>query len=154
MASLALDRDPIFQALLARLRAIPDLGAVEDRFRPWSSVDAGETPCAYLVKGSETPSNERGFPPKWRISAKLYLYTHSANRMDMSAQRQANILLTRIEAALERTEAEVQGGDLPYATTLGGLVSHAWIDGPVDTDEGTLGDLAVHIIPIDIMATG
>jgi hypothetical protein len=151
---LALDRDKIFSALFERLKALPDFVTCEEVLKPWSAVPGEQQPALFVVKGMETVFNERGLPPKWSLTARLYLYAHAASRPDVVPGRQVNRLLTVIEQALERTPEEGTDGTTPWATTLGGLVSHAWIDGSVETDEGALGDQTVAVITVEMLATG
>ena len=61
-----------------------------------------------------------------------------------------NPLLDAIEAAL----APQAGGDLAAnVVTLGGLAYQAWINGKIETDEGTLGGQSVAIVPIRIVVS-
>jgi len=58
---------------------------------------------------------------------------------------QINQILDELEAAL----APPPGPS--FKQTLGGLVEHCWINGEIQTDEGTLGNQAVAIIPIRML---
>ena len=58
-----------------------------------------------------------------------------------------NPLLDAVVAALAPG-----GADLAVnAQTLGGLVSHCWLAGKIETDEGALGGQAVAILPVEIV---
>jgi hypothetical protein len=150
---LPANRGEIFAALKARLGAIPGLVTVSDRLKPWSSVSPDQQPALFITKAQEIPTNSRGMPPVWRMTARLYLYVHGLSIVNASPQEKINELLTLIEAALEVQPGETPDTTTPFATTLGGLVSHAWIDGAVETDEGTLGDQTVAILPVEMLTT-
>lgn len=151
---MAAAREAIFLALMERLRTIKEVVTVEDHMKRWSDVPPDQQPAIFVVKESEVPTNARGLPPKWNLRARLYIYAHQMDRLDMSAQQQMNRLITRIEEALEVKGDEKADSTTPFATTLGGCVSHAWLDGQVETDEGTLGDQTVAIATIDMLTTG
>lgn len=153
---MAADRDTIFQALLARLsEKVTKLASpVNDRMRHWSSTPPSEQPCLSVVKGPERRIGDFDKPPIWDLTATLYLYVHAQNLVDVSPQRRMNQILTQIEAAFE---GEGEGGYSPsggqFATTLGGLVKYARIEGEIMTDEGTLDDQTVAVIRVVMRTT-
>lgn len=140
-----MNREPLYAALFARLAAIPGLKTASRRLRHWSDVGASEQPALFLAQKSETAQTVTGQPTRWALTADVYLYVNTP--APQSPGQAMNPLLDAIEAAL--------APDSPArnANTLGGLAQYCRIEGAIETDEGTLGDQAVAIVPIQILAT-
>lgn len=162
---MAVDREAIFDALFTRISTIPGIRTASRKFLPLDQVEPSAQPALFLAKGGETPKQRRGLPTVWTLEATIYLYCRNDADPKAGPSVQLNRLLREIEgalemspeefAALERNPAipddqfrEIQAN--PQGTTLGGLCSHCWIAGTIETDEGTLGDQAVAAIPIEI----
>jgi len=138
-------RETIYAALFDRVAAIPGLVSAGRRLKHWSDLPAAQQPALFLAQRGERPTQRRGLPAAWNLTAALYLYVHAGGDPQAVPATELNRLLDAIEAAL--APDPVQG-----AQTLGGLVSHCWIDGGgIETDEGVLGEQAVAIIPINIL---
>ncbi|MCL2658772.1 MAG: hypothetical protein FWD62_15455 [Betaproteobacteria bacterium] len=138
-------REPIYTALFERLRSIPGLVICSRRLRHWADVSAGEQPALFQAQKGETPQFETGQPGAWRLSLDLYLYV-KAPTSEAPAQY-LNPLLDAICAVFEPENP------ITNRCTLGGLVHYARIAGQIETDEGTLGDQAVAVVPIEILTT-
>jgi hypothetical protein len=85
----------------------------------------------------------RGVPTKWTFKVDLYLYVNVGNSNTVYPAQVMNPLVDNIVTALAPGSNGFQ--------TLGGLVSHCWIAGTIETDEGFLGPQAVSIIPVEIL---
>ncbi|MFK7088682.1 hypothetical protein AAFM71_07680 [Chromobacterium violaceum] len=143
-----MNREAIYSALFERLKAIPGLRTTSRRLRHWSDVDASQQPAMFQAQVRESPipgDPSRGLPTKWTLSADVYVYARTDG--DQAPGTVLNPLLDAIEAALQPDNPVLR------AQTLGGMVEHCWIDGDIETDEGALGDQAVAIVPIRILAT-
>lgn len=141
-------REALYSALFALLEQVPGVVTRSRRLRHWSDVGPSEQPALFLAQGRQnaTPGDPaRGVPTKWLLHADVYLYVRTGSHGVPGSQ--LNPLLDAIEAAL------ATAGPLQRTQTLGGLAEHCWIEGDIDTDEGTLGDQAVAIVPIRILAT-
>lgn len=141
-------REAVYSALFALLEQVPGVVTRSRRLRHWSDVGPTEQPALFLaqVRESATPGDPaRGLPTKWLLHADVYLYARTDSRSAPGSQ--LNPLLDAIEAAL------APASPMQRTQTLGGLAEHCWIEGDIDTDEGTLGDQAVAIVPIRILAT-
>lgn len=149
---MAVDREAIAKALFDRLRNAGGVVQAERRFRSWDEVPREEQPWIGLVQRTHTPEQRRGLPPKWTLDFTLYLYCRNDEPGGSSAPLQ-NQLLQAIEEALELQPGEDPGLDPAniYGTTLGGLCSHAWISGTIETDEGALDAQAVAVVPIQVL---
>jgi hypothetical protein len=138
-------REPIYAALFALWGDIPGLVTVSRRLKHWSDVPANEHPALFQVQRKEKPVQDKGVPTKWFLHVDLYLYVNSGDP-DVPPSPLLNAILDAIEAKVPAP------GTIDEVQALGGLVSHAWISGEIETDEGTLGSQAVAIIPIEILA--
>ena len=134
--------DPFYAALFALLQGSSSFVTSSRRLRHWSDVSPAELPALFVADGPQTPTQVKGMPPKWTLDAKAYIY------VPVQALAAPGPLLNEYLDALDKALAPT-----PYQVTqtLGGLVSHCWISNTVETDEGTLGDLAVAIVPISML---
>ena len=83
-------------------------------------------------------------PPKRTITAELWVYTDVGKDPNANPEQGLNDIIDAIEAALSTT---IVGG----VQTLGGLVSHAWIEGEIEQFPGVLDGIAKAIIPVKIL---
>ena len=113
----------------------------------WENAEAEDQPMLLQLQRRETVTKPRGLPAKWTLSLDLYLYVHTGamNDPDVVPSQLLNPLMDAVEAALVIDDFSND------ACTLGGLVSHCFIDGAVETFEGNLGDQAVMIIPLTVV---
>lgn len=143
-----MNREAIYSALFARLQGIPGLASTSRKLRHWSDVGQSEQPALFCAQGSQTalPGDPTlGLPTKWTLNADLYLYARTDGEQVSAAV--LNPILDAIEAALKPDNPTRR------TQTLGGLVERCWIEGEIQTDEGTLGDQAVAIVPIRMLVT-
>ena len=148
-----MNREPIEVALFAFFAAIA--GADGSKLfktatrKPehWDNVPPEDSPALLLMPRREIGNRRKGLPTKWTGEYDLLLYVHTGAQNDPTvvAASLLNPLLDAIENAL--TVDDLSNN----ALTLGGLVSHCWISGNVETDEGVLGSQALAIIPIEIL---
>lgn len=138
-------REPIYAALFAKLSNVAGFTTRSRKLKHWSDVGPTEQPALFMAQKGETAQIVRGQPTRWTLSIDVYLYVKTAGS-DAPAQL-LNPLLDAITAAL------APDNPIENTQTLGGLVHRCWIEGQIETDEGTLGDQAVAIVPINILAT-
>ncbi|AIV86366.1 hypothetical protein X986_3951 [Burkholderia pseudomallei] len=137
-------REPIYAALFAKLSTIPGLVTTSRRLRHWADVQAVEQPALFQVQKREHQQPRKGLPAKVSLQCEIYLYVNTGNDMDVTPATTLNPLMDAIEAALAPDP-------LTGFQTLGGTVSHCWIEGEIVTDEGMLGPQGVVIIPVNIL---
>jgi hypothetical protein len=141
-----MNREAIYAALFALVGNAAAFATASRRLRHWTDVPAIEQPALFQVQKSETAKTRRGLPTEWTLAADLYLYCQAPDETTAPATI-LNPLIDAVVAALAPG-----GGDLAQnAQTLGSLVSHCWIAGKIETDEGALGGQAVAIIPIELV---
>lgn len=140
-----MNREAIYAALFAKLAAVPGLKTSSRRLLHWSDVGQGDQPALFQAQKTETAQIVSGQATRWTLAVDVYLYVKTPP--PDSPGTVLNPLLDAIEAAL------VPDNPIKNTNTLGGLVHHCWIEGAIETDEGTLGDQAVAIIPVLIFTT-
>ena len=138
-----MNREPIYAALFAKVSAIPGLVTVSRRLRHWDDVPDVEQPALFQVQKRELQVPRKGLPAKVTFECELYLYANSGNDMSTTPATLINPLMDAIEQALKP--------DVNGFQTLGGTVSHCWIEGEILGDEGYLGPQGVQIIPVKIL---
>lgn len=138
-------REAIFAALFVKVSSVAGIKTSSRKLKHWSDVAPADKPALFQAQGEEMATAGYRVPTKWMLHASLYVYVHQATIGTDVPSTALNNLLDAIEAALAPDAATGE-------QTLGGLVSHCRINGKVETDEGVLGDEAVAIIPIEIMA--
>ena len=140
-----MNREPIYAALFAKLFALKTAGTVFECSRllkHWSDCPNELMPAIYMAQAGEIGAHQLlGSPCKWDVNVKIYVYVMVA---DGSAP---GPILNPIIDAIELALLPVMGS----AQTLGGLVTSCYIDGAIETYEGTLGNKEVAIIPIKIL---
>lgn len=137
-------RNAIHEALKTLLAGLPGVVSFSDRLESWSEVAAAEQPALFLAKGDESVDEVKGQPSIVYLNYRVWLYAHESDR-SLSPAIQLNDLIDEVQLRLKPP--------LGHQQTLGGLVAHASISGSIETDEGTLGDQAVAIIPVRIQTT-
>jgi hypothetical protein len=147
-------RESIYAAVFARFAALSFVSGsattfvtVSRKLQHWEEVEAEGYPALFQVQTTETVEQKRGLPPKWTLGILLYIYVRT------QAQSGENVIPSQLlNPILDAVDGALRHDDLAAGTcTLGGLVSHAWVSGPVETSEGQLGDLELCVIPIEML---
>lgn len=139
-----MNREAIYGALFAIVSSAPGLVTTSRKLLHWNDVPASQQPALFQAQKTETAVNSTRMPTKWMLSVDLYVYVSTTGAAHPGAV--LNPILDAIASALSQ----------PFPgqpQTLGGLVEYARIEGTIETDEGTLGNTAVAIIPVSILTT-
>lgn len=140
-----MNTEAIFAALFDKLSAVPGVKTKSRKLKHWTDVSSSQQPALFQAQGSPSIQHAQGIAAKWSLTANIYLYVWTAGSTTPATQ--LNDLIDAIVAAL------APDNHVKNTNTLGGLVHHCRIEGVIETDEGTLGDQAVAIIPVVILAT-
>jgi len=157
---MALNREPIFVALAARMQSVAGFVTPCSRiFKTFEDVAAEQQPAMFLLVGNEEASGDPRQPTKWKLHARLVVYNRHDATPGVAPATAQNALLTAIEASLEMQPAEAaqlgpfaNDGQQPH-TTLGGLVNSCRIFGTVEKDEGMFQEQGIMEIPIELTTT-
>lgn len=139
-----MDREAIYTALFALVSTTTGIKTASRRLKVWTEVPQGEQPALFMTQigeSAETLTNQR---TRWFMRVELYLYATTKD----TSQSPASVLNPIIDAIVNKIQPLNQ-----EKQTLGGLVEYCRIAGQLQTDEGVLGDQAVVIIPIEMLAT-
>jgi len=145
-------RENIYAALFAYWSGLtiggsPAFKTATRKLKVWEDVPKEDQPALLQLQKTETVRKQKGLPAKWTFTIDLYLYVNTEANNDPSIvpSQLLNPLMDAIEAALAIDDI------MNDACTLGGLVSHCYIDGAVNIFEGNLGDQAVCIVPLTVI---
>ncbi|QDD62649.1 hypothetical protein EJD96_00070 (plasmid) [Herbaspirillum seropedicae] len=137
-----MNREQIYAALFAKLSASSAFKTKSRKLRHWADVKDIEQPALFQAQKRELAMTTPGQPTVWSLQVDVYIYVHQKNGMPS----------TLLNGLLDALADSLAPDPITNKCTLGGLVQHAWIEGAIETDEGTLGDQAVAIVPIVIKA--
>ena len=142
-----MSRESIALALFTKISApMIAAGAVTTsrKLKHWADVQPADQPAVFQTQGTETPvRNGLASPPIWHLQFEIYIYAHETDPSITPATK-LNLLLDALEAALAPLSTDQK-------QTLGGIVEHCWISGAIETDEGTLGDQAMAVVPVEVL---
>lgn len=114
----------------------------------WSDLPAELRPACFQEQSpGETWVQRKGLPPKVTLKAKWWLYAQTLSQQNPDAvpSQALNPLLDAICGALAVDDVTNN------VCTLGGLVSHAWVEGDVEVTEGVMEDLTIVTIPVQML---
>lgn len=138
-----MEREPIYAALFAAVSAAPGLLTVSRRLKHWNDVPASQRPALFMTQKDEHAMVVTGQPTRWLLNVDLYLYVST-----QGSDAPGSVLNPILDAIAATLDFQPVG----QRQTLGDLVHYARIEGKVETDEGTMGNDAVAIIPVSILA--
>lgn len=142
-----INREAIHAALFAKLQAIPGVVTCSRILQHWADVPPELQPAVYMAQTRQVPATDTGEPSRWRLAVDVYVYVRT------DGETPPGTLMNPILDAIENILAPhpITGRH----QTLGlDAVHWARIDGAIETDEGTLGQQAVAIVPVLILAAG
>jgi len=151
MSAAKIEREKIYAALFEKLKMAGEITAVNTisrKFRHFVDVPSGEQPALFQLQVAETYRRRRGLPPVITLEVHWYLYIDTSEDSNASPAILINPIVDAMEQAIEPDycTSDVQ--------TLGGLVSHAWIEGTEKIYEGNLGNQAIVQMIINILISG
>lgn len=138
-------REQVFSALAALLSDVPGINSVSRRMSMPADFDGSNLlPRLMIWEQNETTihtgSNQGlGIPPKRTWDAWLVIYFTNPSVMSPGTNPDSLVPgATIINPILDAIEAALAPNVVTNTQTLGGLVSHAWIEGPTTV---ALGDV-------------
>lgn len=140
-------REEIAVALFSKIEApLRDAGAVlvSRRLLHWNDVAVVDMPAAFLAQGNQQPTpSPAGSPTTWRMNFNIYIYVNETDPAQSPS--------TKLNALLDVVESSLAPSRVGLKQQLGGTVEHCWISGTVETDEGVLGNLAMAVVPVEVL---
>lgn len=136
-------RETIYQALWEQFAGLDAFKTKSRRLKHWSEVDKRVQPALFMAQVGETAQARATMLTQWQFNVDLYIYVFVT---DTQAPAQAlNPLLDLVGHAIRPNHEGINNLGLE-------AVTHCAIDGKIETDEGTLGNQAIAIVPITILA--
>jgi hypothetical protein len=139
-------REPIYSALFNLLQSAYAWKKSSRILEHWSDVDRFNQPCMFMTQNGEQAVIQTRQPTVWVLNVRVFVYAHSQTFNGETPSIILNTLLDVIDSKMKPAYAAQD------TQTLGGLVHYARIEGNIETDEGYLGEQAVAIIPITMLA--
>lgn len=139
-------REAIMQALFALVSGSASFVTASRRIRLWGDVASGEKPAIFMYERDDNYTNGKNYLPIVEMNVDLYIYIDAGKDLSIAPITVLNPLVDAIDAAL--APSKVTGKQ-----TLGGLVSHCYIDGKIMKDPGDLDGDGLALIPVKILAT-
>ena len=147
-------REPIYAALFAFFSGLTQGGApafksATRRLTTWDNAQAEDTPMLLMTQRSEVANYRKSLPTIWTLNVSLYVYVNTGAGIDPEAvpSQILNPLLDLVEGSFTIDSLST------FSSTLGGLVSHCAISGPIEIFEGDLGNDEVALVPIQILTS-
>jgi hypothetical protein len=138
-------RETIYAALFTAITDAVHFKTQSRKLKHWNDVgDESQQPALFMAQTGEVAERRKGLPTKWTLNVKLYLYCLAPD--DETA------VTTIMNPLLDTICGLIDPGEKGSTNTLSiAGVSHVWIEGNIETDEGALGRQGVAIIPISIL---
>ncbi|MBN8905851.1 MAG: hypothetical protein J0H19_18700 [Rhodospirillales bacterium] len=140
-----MNREPIMEALKAKL-SMPEFKTVSRRLRMFGDVPHAEMPALFIIEPSEAYAQTERLPSKTTFDVELWVYICDGVDQNTVPVTVLNGLLDKIDDALSPDPPPH-----PRVQTLGGLVSHCWIEGQIEKTPGDLDGIGLARIPLKIL---
>lgn len=142
-----MNREAIYGGLFTQLSAIPGFVTKSRLLKHWTDVPSDLQPAIYMAQGKESANTKPRLPTEWLLNVTLYIYVRTDG-----ITAPATVLNPLIDAVVGVVQ---QRHVITGNNNLGGIAGVEWarVEGAIDTDEGTLGNQAVAIIPVQILVT-
>lgn len=124
---------------------VPCFKLTSRRLQLWNTVTPAQRPALFMAEHEEHQTHDKPeIPmPLRELDVELFIYIDSTNLK--SPISVLNNLMDAIEKALQPDNW------ITMSLTLGGLVSHCWIEGKVLKDPGDLDNDGLMMVPIHIV---
>lgn len=141
------DRNAILNAILALFKNTGTFTTASRKFKMWSDVTPQERPALYLLNMAEDRVQDgEHIQALITMEVSVFIYTFSdKSDPEVIPSVQMSTLLDAVDKAL--TPSPLMGNKL----TLGGLVSHCWIEGKTLIVPGDLEGDGLAVIPLKIL---
>jgi len=140
-----MNREAIISALFALVSGAAPFATASRRLQLWSSVPSSEKPALFLVeRGDNYARASEAVPEAVTMQLEIYIYIDAGKDQSIVPASALNPLLDAIDTALAPSP-------LTGLQTLGGLVSHCWIEGKIMKDAGDLDGDGVAVIPVRVL---
>lgn len=140
-----MNRETIYVALLNLLSAATGIKIDSRRIRLWTDVAPTDKPALFIRQNQDSYVQSRGVPAKITLSCDVFIYLNVAKDPNTVPATALNALLDAVDTAI------LPDNLVENVQTLGGLVSHCWIEGSTTLDAGEIDGDGIAILPIKIL---
>src|SRR5579862_8742709 len=128
-------------ALFALVSGSASFNLASRRLKLWNEVAATDKPAIFMYeRDDEYKGAERYVPPTVTMNVDLFIYIEAGKDQSVAPITVLNPLIDAVDAALAPSRTTGR-------QTLGGLVSHCYIDGKIMKDPGDLDGDGIAVIP-------
>lgn len=139
-------RTAIMDAVLRQFQGVAPWVTISRKFRMWDAVKVFERPALFLLFNGEerTHGDGESHPPKIIMEVTAFVYITSPPGTPVPS--------TQLETLLDKFDQALAPSPLMGSKqTLGGLVSHCWIEGKTLLVPGDIESDGLAIIPLRIL---
>ena len=141
------NREAIYSALFALVSQAAGFTTTSRRLEHWGEVPMEEQPALYMVQKPEAVTQRKGLPAQHSLMVDIFVYAKTGEEETVAPATILNPLVDAIDAVL----APDPGAGYFSLVVGGQTISHCWIDGQIENDEGVLGAQAVAIIQVRML---
>lgn len=141
-----MSREAAYQGLFNLLSTLQTAGTVkivDRRVQLLETMQPAQLPALFMAVGGQKVATKEKMPAARTFDATVFLYVANPDPKT-SADIALNNLLDALEAVLAPLPAQEK-------QTLGGVVSHCWIEGAIEVFSGPLGQRAAAIVPVKML---
>jgi hypothetical protein len=148
------NREAIYLALLEKLKTAADFQTVGRKAVLPPELQPEQMPALFLVQTRQIAVPQpRGLPARWTLECDLLLYVYNGSTTYEPVGKESVVPVTELNNLLDAVDAALAPDPATGVQTLDGLVSHCWIEGEVQTDEGLLNPQAMALVPVKILVS-
>jgi hypothetical protein len=138
-----MSRATIVNALFMRLTSAGNFATIGERLVYWTEV--AEQPALFVrYTGDEYAPRLTRMPAKVVVECEVWLYTKAGENPAVPPA-------IALAGLVDMVEQLLAPGPNAEAQTLGGQVTHCWIEGRTDIHPGDLDGQAIAVIPVKIL---
>ena len=142
-----MNRESIYSALFNQLKSVDGIvSATRGTPRQGFDQDRANMPALFMIQRKEEPQRVgKGMPPKWKLTVDVLLFAATADSRTAVAMSKLNPILDAIDDALDPNAVGL------FDNTLGGLVSHCYLNGASQIVEGLDSNVSAVIMEIEML---
>jgi hypothetical protein len=139
-------REAIMQALFALVSGAAEFVTALRRLRLWNDVAPGEKQAIFMCERDDVYTNGKNYLQIVEMNVDLLIYIDAGTDQSIAP-------ITVLDPLLDAADAALAPNPVTRRQTLGGLVSHCWIEGKIMKDPGDIDSDWIAVIPVKTLAT-
>lgn len=137
-------REECYEALFTLLENAAPFKVTSRRYKPYDQVP--NKPAMFLVQTDVEYIRVERLPAKMILGAELFIY------LDTKSMAEDQLPALKMNTILDRVDELLAAAPYPPCVqTLGGLVSHCWIEGQQLVTTGDIDGVGISITPIKML---